>query len=95
MAEEQSKVDAAAAKVTAAENALAAAKVEATQTERAELASYYLALHGASAIPHCVEASFNARRCSMRKLSHTVDETTMLVWQGSTTPTERWLRQKV
>ena len=46
VAEEQAKVDAAAAAVKTAEGALAAAKAEATKTERAELAAYYLALHG-------------------------------------------------
>ena len=47
VAEEQTKVDAAAAAVKAAEDALATAKVDATKTDRAELAAYYLALHGA------------------------------------------------
>ena len=47
VAEEQAKVDVAAAAVKAAEDALATAKVDATKTDRAELAAYYLALHGA------------------------------------------------
>ena len=47
VAEEQAKVDAAAAAVKAAEDALATAKVDATKTDRSELAAYYLALHGA------------------------------------------------